>query len=53
MDWAESEPEEGTVQTIRVSALQQMNQYLYEQMSFIKACVSTIPTCLFLFTCRI
>ena len=28
LDWAESEPEEDTVQTIRVNALKQMNQYL-------------------------
>ena len=28
LDWAESEPEEDTVQTIRANALQQMDQYL-------------------------
>ena len=28
LDWAESEPEEDTVQTIRVNALEQMDQYL-------------------------
>ena len=28
LDWAESEPEEDTVQTIRADALKQMDQYL-------------------------
>ena len=28
LDWAESEPEEGRVQTIRANALEQMDQYL-------------------------
>ena len=28
LDWAESEPEEDTVQTVRAKALQQMDQYL-------------------------
>lgn len=28
LDWAESEPEEDTVQTNRAKALQQMNHYL-------------------------
>ena len=28
LDWAESEPEEDTVQTIRAEALQQMDSYL-------------------------
>ena len=28
LDWAESEPEEYTVQTIRANALEQMDQYL-------------------------
>ena len=28
LDWAESEPEEDTGQTVRANALDQMNQYL-------------------------
>ena len=28
LDWAESEPEEDTVQTIRANVLEQMDQYL-------------------------